>query len=68
MGPGDELVLEVAGLSRQRFEQAAALADLSVRWVGPDDESDAAAIAERAVTDEFKGAADPADARSKEEQ
>lgn len=50
------------------FEQAAALADLSVRWVGPDDESDAAAIAERAVTDEFKGAADPADARSKEEQ
>ena len=50
------------------FEQAAALADLSVRWVGSDDESDAAAIAERAVTDEFKGAAEAADARSEEEQ
>ena len=37
------------------FEQAAALGELSVRWVGPDDEADAAAIAERAVTDEFRG-------------
>ena len=48
------------------FEQAAALGDLSVRWVGPDDESDAAEIADRAVTDEFKGAAGLADAQPEE--
>ena len=50
------------------FEQAAALGDLSVRWIGPDDEADAAQIAERAVTDEFRGAVEPTDARSEEEQ
>jgi len=44
------------------FEQAAALGDLSVRWVGPAVEGDAGgaddaqAIAARAVTDEFRGA------------
>ncbi len=37
------------------FDQAAALGDLSVRWVGPDSDADAMAIAERAVTDEFSG-------------
>jgi segregation and condensation protein A len=50
------------------FEQAAALGELSVRWVGPDDEAEAAAIAERAVTDEFRGVVEPTDARSEEEQ
>jgi segregation and condensation protein A len=50
------------------FEQAAALGELSVRWVGPDDEAEAAAIAERAVTDEFRGAVELIDARSEEEQ
>ena len=50
------------------FEQAAALGELSVRWVGPDDEADAAAIAERAVTDEFRGVVEATDARSEEEQ
>ena len=50
------------------FEQAAALGELSVRWVGPDDEADAAAIAERAVTDEFSGVVEATDARSEEEQ
>ncbi len=49
------------------FEQAAALGDLSVRWVGPDD-AEAAQIAERAVTDEFRGVVEPTDARSEEEQ
>ncbi len=37
------------------FDQAAALGDLSVRWIGPDDDADAMAIADRAVTDEFSG-------------
>ena len=37
------------------FEQAAALGDLTVRWIGPQDAGDAEAIAERAVTDEFSG-------------
>jgi segregation and condensation protein A len=50
------------------FEQAAALGELSVRWVGPDDEAEAAAIAERAVTDEFRGAVELIDARAEEEQ
>ncbi len=50
------------------FEQAAALGELSVRWVGPDDEAEAAAIAERAVTDEFRGVVEATDARSEEEQ
>ena len=50
------------------FEQAAALGELSVRWVGPVDEAEAAAIAERAVTDEFRGVVEPTDARSEEEQ
>jgi segregation and condensation protein A len=50
------------------FEQAAALGDLSVRWVGPEDEADAATIAERAVTDEFRGVVEPTDARPEEEQ
>jgi segregation and condensation protein A len=50
------------------FEQAAALGDLSVRWVGPDDEAEAARVADRAVTDEFRGVVDPTDARSEEEQ
>ena len=50
------------------FEQAAALGDLSVRWVGPDDEAEAAVIAERAVTDEFRGVVGTTDARSEEEQ
>jgi segregation and condensation protein A len=50
------------------FEQAAALGDLTVRWVGPDDEAEAAEIAARAVTDEFRGVVEPADARPEEEQ
>ncbi len=50
------------------FEQAAALGDLSVRWVGPDDDAEAAVIAERAVTDEFRGVVGTTDARSEEEQ
>jgi segregation and condensation protein A len=50
------------------FEQAAALGDLTVRWVGPDDEAEAAAIAARAVTDEFRGVVEPADVRPEEEQ
>jgi hypothetical protein len=50
------------------FEQAVALGDLSVRWVGPDDEAEAARIAERAVTDEFSGVVGTTDARSEEEQ
>ncbi len=50
------------------FEQAAALGDLSVRWVGPDDEAEAAQIAERAVTDEFRGVVESTDARPEEEQ
>lgn len=50
------------------FEQAAALGDLSVRWVGPDDAAEAAAIAERAVTDEFRGVVGSTDARPEEEQ
>ena len=37
------------------FEQAAALGDLTVRWIGPDEDADAAQIAQRAVTDEFSG-------------
>jgi segregation and condensation protein A len=39
------------------FEQAAALGDLTVRWIGPDEDADAEQIAERAVTDEFSGLA-----------
>jgi segregation and condensation protein A len=35
------------------FEQASPLAELTVRWSGPDDAADAAEIAERAVDDEF---------------
>ena len=50
------------------FEQAAALGDLTVRWVGPDDEAEAAAIAARAVTDEFRGVVEQADARPEEDQ
>jgi segregation and condensation protein A len=50
------------------FEQASALGDLSVRWVGPEDEADAARIAERAVTDEFSGEPAGAVAPSEEEQ
>lgn len=50
------------------FEQAAALGDLTVRWVGPDDEAEAARIAERAVTDEFRGVVGTTDAQSEEEQ
>jgi segregation and condensation protein A len=50
------------------FEQAAALGDLTVRWVGPDDEAEATAIAARAVTDEFRGVVEPTDARPEEEQ
>ncbi|HYN56681.1 MAG TPA: segregation/condensation protein A [Motilibacterales bacterium] len=50
------------------FEQAAALGDLSVRWVGSEDDADAAAIADRAVTDEFRGVVDVMDTRSEEEQ
>ncbi len=50
------------------FEQAAALGDLSVRWVGPEDGAEAAQIAERAVTDEFRGVVGTTDARSEEEQ
>ncbi len=49
------------------FEQAAALGDLTVRWVGPDDEAAAAEIAERAVTDEFKGVVGATDAHVEEE-
>ena len=49
------------------FEQAAALGDLTVRWVGPDDDAEAAEIAERAVTDEFKGVVESTDAPSEEE-
>jgi segregation and condensation protein A len=50
------------------FDQAAALGDLTVRWVGPDDDAEAAQIAERAVTDEFMGIVEATDARSEEEQ
>lgn len=50
------------------FEQAAALGDLTVRWVGPDDEAGAATIADRAVTDEFRGAAQAAEPGSEEEK
>lgn len=50
------------------FEQAAALGDLTVRWVGPDDAAQAAEIAERAVTDEFKGVVGTTDAQAEEEQ
>ena len=50
------------------FEQAAALGDLSVRWVGPDDADDAATIADRALTDEFRGSAPAASPGSEEEQ
>ena len=50
------------------FEQAAALGDLSVRWVGPADDADAGTIAERAVTDEFRGVVDVTDTRPEEEQ
>jgi len=50
------------------FEQAAALGDLSVRWVGPEDEDDAAVIADRAVRDEFKGSAPTAQPGPEEEQ
>jgi segregation and condensation protein A len=50
------------------FEQASALGDLSVRWVGPEDEADAARIAERAVTDEFSGEPAGAAAQPEEEQ
>jgi segregation and condensation protein A len=42
------------------FEQATALGDLTVRWVGPQDDDEADAIAARAVTDEFAGTPDPA--------
>ena len=52
------------------FEQATALGDLTVRWIGPDDEAEAAAIAERAVDDEFDdgGAGTPAAAAQEEGQ
>ncbi len=48
------------------FDQAAALGDLSVRWVGPDEDADAdaLAIADRAVTDEFTGVATAAPAEA----
>jgi segregation and condensation protein A len=46
------------------FDQQTALGDLTVTWSGPQDAADADAIAERAVTDEFAGAADPLPADS----
>ena len=49
------------------FEQAAALGNLTVRWIGPDDDAEAAEIAARAVTDEFRGVVEATDARSEEE-
>jgi segregation and condensation protein A len=50
------------------FEQATALGDLTVRWVGPQDDDEADAIAARAVTDEFSGAPQPRDGPAQEEQ
>lgn len=41
------------------FEQAMALGELRVRWIGPDDDVGAEQVAGRAVTDEFLGAPAP---------
>jgi segregation and condensation protein A len=50
------------------FEQAGALAELSVRWIGPEDTLDSEQIADRAVTDEFAGSAPAARPGAQEEQ
>ena len=56
-GRGRSVPGPVGALPRRRgdLRPGGALGDLSVRWIGPDDDADATAIADRAVTDEFSG-------------